>query len=400
MAPESAPGATSERTPAQALSESFDFTPRTRLVFGPGRIGDLGRLVREFGGARVLVVSDPGIVAAGHTGRGLEVLRSSGLETFLFDEVIENPTDETVDAGLEAARRFKPDFLVGLGGGSSMDCAKGVNFVYSNGGRIHDYHGTARAPKPFLPMIAVPTTAGTGSETQSFALISDAKTRVKMACGDPGIACRVALLDPELTLTQPHEVAAITGIDAVSHAVESFVSTRATALSRMFSRAAWQLLARNFEGVFSRPDDIGLRGGMLLGAALAGLAIENSMLGAAHATANPMTARFGVAHGRAIGIMLPHVVRLNAGAVDPLYAELLAELPEIGLVPGAAAETLAELVTGMLRTARLPTTLAEVGIERDAVATLAEDATRQWTGRFNPVALDQSGFAGLYECAL
>jgi alcohol dehydrogenase len=400
MHPKAAQSAPAGPSGVDAVTTPFDFTPRTRIVYGPGRIEDLGRLAREYGASRVLVVSDPGIVAAGHAGRGLEVLRASGLEAELFDGVMENPTTGTVDAGLEVARRFQPDFLVGLGGGSSMDCAKGVNLLLTNGGRMQDYHGTGRVTRPCLPMIAVPTTAGTGSETQSFALISDAETHVKKACGDPGIACRVALLDPELTLTQPPEVAAITGIDAVSHAVESYVSTRSTEISRMFSRAAWRLLARNFEGVFSRPDDLEVRGGMLLGAAFSGLGIENSMLGATHATANPMTARFGVAHGRAIGIMLPHVVRLNGAAVDGLYAELLADVPDAAFAPGVAAEALAEMLTGMLRTAGLPRTLAEVGIGREMLPEMARDATDQWTGRFNPVALDQSGYMGLYECAL
>jgi alcohol dehydrogenase len=400
MLPKIAHNPPPEQPSSDSVSTPFDYTPRTRIVFGPGRIADLGRLVAEYGGKRVLLVSDPGIVAAGHTGRGLDILRAAGLDASLFDGVTENPTTETVDAGLEAARRYQPDFLVGLGGGSSMDCAKGISLLLTNGGRMEDYRGTGQAKRPCLPLIAVPTTAGTGSETQSFALISDARTRVKMACGDPGIACRVALLDPELTLTQPHEVAAITGIDAVSHAVESYVSTRSSQISRMFSRAAWRLLARNFGRIFSQPRDLEARGGMLLGAALAGLGIENSMLGATHATANPMTAQFGIAHGRAIGIMLPHVVRRNRTAVDSLYAELLAEIPDADVAPGSASDALAGLLTGMLRTARLPVSLTDVGIGPESIPSMAQDATQQWTGRFNPVPLDQSGFQDLYECAL
>jgi alcohol dehydrogenase len=174
----------------------------------------------------VLVVSDPGVVQAGHFVSGAAPLRATGLEVAAFHDLAENPTTDMVDAGVRVARDFRPDLLVGLGGGSSLDCCKGINFVYSCGGSMHDYHGVGKATGELLPMIAVPTTAGTGSEAQSFALISDAQTHVKMACGDPRAACRIALLDPQLTLTQPPRVTALTGIDALSHAIESYVTTR------------------------------------------------------------------------------------------------------------------------------------------------------------------------------
>ena len=173
-----------------------------------------------------------------------------------------------------------------------------------------------------LPMVAVPTTAGTGSEAQSFALISDAETHVKMACGDKKAACRVAILDPRLTLTQPPRVTALTGIDAIAHAVETYVSTKRSQISQAFSREAWQFLVRHFEQVLERPADLEARGSMQIGACLAGLAIEHSMLGAAHGLANPLTAHFGLAHGQAVGVMLPHVIRFNAEVVSREYDDL------------------------------------------------------------------------------
>ncbi len=300
----------------------FDFQPRTRIVFGPDKVDALGELAAELGARRILVVSDPGIQAAGHDDRGLTALRSAGLEAQLWDHVVENPSTANVDSGLAFARDYQPDLLVGLGGGSSMDCAKGINFVYTNGGRMQDYVGYGKAARPMLPMIAVPTTAGTGSETQSFALISDADTHVKMACGDKQAAFRVALLDPKLTLTQPPGVTALTGIDALSHAVETFVTTRRNAVSLTFSREAWRLLSANLLQVLRQPADLEARAAMQLGASLAGLAIENSMLGAAHALANPLTQHFGVVHGQAVAVMLPHVMRYNSQVVEGLYGEL------------------------------------------------------------------------------
>ncbi|MFM7291129.1 MAG: iron-containing alcohol dehydrogenase, partial [Planctomycetia bacterium] len=296
------------------LSRAFEFRAATRLVAGRGTIRRLGTLARELGATRALVASDPGVVRAGHTAAGLEALAEAGIATAVFDRFGENPTTAQVEAGTALARQFGPDLIVGLGGGSSMDCAKGINFLVSCGGRMHDYHGRGKATGPLLPSIAVPTTAGTGSETQSFALITDEATGMKMACGDPRAAFRVAILDVDLTLTQPPRVAALTGIDALSHAVESHVSRAATPASQVFSRQAWRLLAAQLPRVFAAGGDLAAREAVQLGAAWAGLAIENSMLGAAHALANPLTAAHGIIHGQAVGLMLPHVVRFNAAS--------------------------------------------------------------------------------------
>src|SRR5205814_3377280 len=221
-----------------------------------------------------------------------------------------------------AARPFKADLIVGLGGGSTMDTAKGVNFLLSNVGSMADYHGTSKAQNPMLPMIAVPTTAGTGSEAQSYALISDPQTHVKMACGDPKALPRLAILDPGLTATQPPKVAAATGIDAIAHAVETAGCTKRNATSRNLSTQSWQLLESSYEQAITNPHDDEARAKMLLGAHLAGCAIENSMLGAAHATANPLTSEFNITHGLAVGLMLPHVIRFNANNGKNPYSDL------------------------------------------------------------------------------
>src|SRR5258707_2103731 len=197
-----------------------------------------------------------------------------------------------------------------------------------------------------LPSIGVPTTAGTGSEAQSYALISDEETHAKMACGDPKAAFRIAILDPSLTLTQPREVTAVAGYDAISHAVESFVTARRSEISDLFARDAWHRLDRYYERVLRIPHDIRARGAMLLGAHEAGIAIEQSMLGAAHACANPLTARYGTTHGVAIAVMLPHVVRWNADHVGSRYAELL---PIDPADPIAAAAQLAKRLADLRR---------------------------------------------------
>ena len=209
-----------------AAMDVFDLHPQTRFVIGDDRIDTLGELAAELGAERTLVVSDPGIIAAGHTDRGCAALDKSGIDHRIFSDIQENPTTVHVDHGVEVAKSYGPDLIIGLGGGSSMDCAKGINFLYSGGGRMQDYWGIGKATKPMLPMIAVPTTAGTGSEAQSFALISDPQTHAKMACGDKKAAFRIAVLDPKLTLTQPPQVTAVTGLDAIAHAVETFVCNK------------------------------------------------------------------------------------------------------------------------------------------------------------------------------
>jgi len=250
-----------------------------------------------------------------------------------------------------------------------------------------------------LPMVAVPTTAGTGSEAQSYALIADSRTNMKMACGDPKASCRVALLDPELTLSMPAAVTAATGVDALSHAVESYVCTRRNTISILFAEQAFQLLERGLPQVLAAPRDLAARSEMLLGAHLAGAAIENSMLGGTHALANPLSANCGLTHGVAIGVMLPHVVRHNAQSVNGLYGRLanLAGLCDAG--DARAGERLADHLRQLVALSALPVRLSDCGVDRKLFAVMAREATQQWTGTFNPRPLSEADFHTLYERA-
>lgn len=382
---------------------AFDYDPRTRVVFGAGVIDRLGEFARKLNGQRVLLVSDQGLREAGHEAHGVQSLRDEGLDVVIYDDVLPNPTTENVERGADFARQREIDLIVGLGGGSSIDCAKGINFLLTNGGRMEDYWGIGKATQPMLPLIAVPTTAGTGSEAQSFAVIAHPETHIKMACGDRKAAARVALLDPELTVTMPPAVTCATGIDAVSHAVETYVTTRRNPVSQLFSRQAWSLLAGAFPRVVVNPEDVPARGAMLLGAHLAGAAIENSMLGATHASANPLTAHYGVTHGVAIGIMLPHVVRFNGlDGVDvrSLYGHFAEDLNLCAADDPDAPRRLADLLREMTRRTGMPTTLSDCGVEDGLIPTMAREAAEQWTGKFNPRPVEASQFEELYRCAL
>jgi alcohol dehydrogenase len=375
----------------------FDFQLRTRVVFGEGTLSRLGQLARELAFTRTLVVADRGIAATGQVDRVATILDAAGIVPSFFHDFEANPDTRMIEAGRARGAAGAIDSLLALGGGSSLDCAKGINFVLTNGGTMLDYRGFGKASRPMLPSIGVPTTAGTGSEAQSYAIISDPDTHAKMACGDPKAAFRVVVLDPSLTVSQPRSVTAIAGYDAISHAVESYVTTRRNAISDLFARDGWRLLDNHYERVLARPDDLAARSAMLVGAHQAGIAIEQSMLGGTHACANPLTAHHGAAHGVAIAVMLPHVVRWNAGQVGDRYSELLrASGRDDGSPPG---DRLGARLEELARLGGLPATLRELGVDRNSLPALAAEAAREWTGTFNPRPFDQAAALDLYERA-
>ena len=294
-----------------------------------------------------------------------------------------------------------------------MDCAKGANFVLTNGGRMEDYWGFGKATKPMLPSIGVPCTAGTGSEAQSFAVISREDDHRKMACGDPKARFLATLLDPELARTAPPQVMAASGLDAFSHAMESFVATAANPYSRMFASEGFRRLLRGFEVVAeaqrgslpaapNSKTDVEINdlwGDMLLGAHLAGAAIEASMLGAAHGLANPLTARYDITHGVAVAVMLDHVVRYNGETGDTGYLGLVRLLDgsEAGNRP--ASTRLADSWTGLRRRVGVAGRLRDLGVREADLEVLASQASRQWTAQFNPRAVTASDMLNLYQAA-
>lgn len=357
----------------------------------------LSEFIAELGSSRPMIVTDNGIRMAGHLHRVLSILEAAGMSATVFDAVKENPTNACMVACKEIAEEREIDLLIGLGGGSSMDTAKGCNFLLTNGGQMNDYHGYGKAKNPFLPFVAIPTTSGTGSECQSYALVSDDETHVKMACGDSKASAKVALLDPDLTRSMPLRVAQLTGLDALAHALETAVCLSRNPVSNIHSMESFRLIASAIESVVdAKPDDVD-RANMQLGAALAGLAIENSMLGAAHAMANPLTARFDVTHGHAVALLLPHVVRFNRA--DPAINEIYDKYE--ALVPGdSRGERKMELwLERIIAKAGLPA-LVDLGVKASDVESLSEAAEQQWTGRFNPRPVSKKDFEEIYQSAL
>ena len=380
----------------------FDAKFRTRLIFGENGVEQIGALAAELTSRKkILLVTDPGLVAAGHACKVNQLLQDAGCDVVLFDKVKENPTTLQVADCVEAAQSSQADLLVALGGGSSLDTAKGCNFILTNGKTMRDYQGYGKADKPLLPLIAIPTTAGTGSECQSYALIADENTHEKMACGDPKAAARISILDPVLTLTQPAAVTIAAGIDTLTHALETAVTKKRNPLSGLFSRESFRLVVNAFEQVLTNPNDLSARAQMQLAAAYGGLAIENSMLGGAHAAANPLTARYDLTHGLAVGLMIPAVIRYNSR--DPQTAGLYADLARFaGLVQqdDSAEQTVEKLLDRLdqlLRAAQLPESLNRFHVEPEDLQELSDQAARQWTGNFNPRPLNRDDFDALYQ---
>ena len=373
---------------ANSSDQEFYFQPSIQVCFGAGQLEMVGQRVREKGLKTVLLVTDPGIREAGHLDVALQALAKAEIEVHIFDQVIENPTTREVENGLQKAKSIQGlEMIIALGGGSAMDCAKGINFLYSNGGEMEDYWGYGKAEKPFLPSIGIPTTAGTGSEAQSFALISRLSDHRKMACGDVKARFDDVLLDSSLLDTAPKAVIAASAMDAVSHAIESAVCLRRNPVSLMFSREAWRLLDHYFDTIFSQPS-LSDWGNILVAAHMGGAAIENSMLGAAHALANPLTAKYGITHGVAVGNLLPHVVRLNrqVAEANDIYHQL-------------KGDHLEERIGEMLAVAGISARLQELGVIEADIPELSENAATQWTGTFNPVSLNLNIISELYRSA-
>lgn len=371
-----------------------------KIIFGVGAINRAGEAAKELG-SNVLLVTDSGLSSVGHPQKLKDILEGSKLNVTLFDKSIENPTESSVHECAQVAKEAEIDLIVGLGGGSSMDTAKGCNFILSNGGKMSDYWGIGKASKPMLPLVAIPTTAGTGSECQSFALISQDQTHKKMACGDKKALPQVTILDPELTLSLPNSVTACTGVDALAHALESLVTTKRNPSSIRHAQLAFELIQGNLAVVFKDPKNLESRGKVLLGASHAGAAIERSMLGAVHSMANPLTSSRKVVHGIAVGMVLPKVMKFNAAHVETnsIYAELArnSNLVKADSSDSEATQSLIDRICKILELANIPSSLEEQGFVHTDIDSLAQAASEQWTANFNPRPVNADDFKNLYS---
>ena len=381
----------------------FTFNTSPSIRFGTGIIAQLGDIVRAEIGTRILLVTDPGMVATGIVDRVSDVLQATGVEITLFAEVEADPPEAVIEAAAASARAASVEGVVGLGGGSSLDVAKLAALLAVGQESLADVYGVGNARGPKLPLILVPTTSGTGSEVTPISIVTTGKSE-KMGVVSPVILPEIAVLDPELTLGLPTHVTAATGIDAMVHAIEAYASASPNnnPVSRTLAKEALRLMGGALERAVTTPDDIDARTDMLLGSMLAGQAFANSPVAAVHALAYPIGGHFKVPHGLSNALVLPHVLRFNAVTAPEPYAEIAAfAFPALeGLTSQAAASAFIGAMQDLSQACGLQQHLREVGIGQDDLPLLARDAMNQTRLLVNnPRALSEQDALAIYEAA-
>lgn len=360
--------------------QAFKFETVARVVFGEGAINTLGEIATRSLGDRVMLVTDSGLLAAGVVDAALDSLKDAGIEVLVFSDVVADPPEHVIEAAATAGRAFGADAVVGLGGGSSLDVAKLAALLIPDREKLADIYGIGNATGPRLPLLLVPTTAGTGSEVTPISIITTGGSE-KKGVVSPVILPDIALLDPVLTYGLPAHVTAATGIDAMVHAIEAFASASPNnnPVSRALACEALRLLGGAIERAVSDGADRAARADMLLGAMLAGQAFANSPVAAVHALAYPLGGHFHVPHGLSNALMLPHVLRFNAETANAAYADIapvaFPELVELG--SQARAHAFAEKLGALSVRCGLQQRLRDVGVPKDFLPTLAEDAMKQ-----------------------
>jgi len=383
------------------MMNPFSFNTTRSLRMGAGLAGELGQITRPICGDRVLLVTDPGMMATGLVQQATDCLRAAGVEVTLFDQVQADPPEEIV---LQAAQQaLGKTGVIGFGGGSSLDVAKLAALLAASNQPLAEAYGIGNAQGPRLPLVLVPTTAGTGSEVTPISIVTTGASE-KMGVVSPLLLPDMALLDPELTLGLPAHVTAATGIDAMVHAIEAYASVNANnnPISRALAVEALGLMGRMLLRAVQKPDDLEARTGMLLGSMLAGQAFANSPVAAVHALAYPIGGHYKVPHGLSNALVLPHVLRFNAQVAPQAYAALLPHVfPDLPAMSVAeAALQFAESMADLSRACGLEQGLRDMGIAREALPILARDAMNQTRLLVNnPRPVDEAAALKIYEAA-
>jgi alcohol dehydrogenase class IV len=375
-----------------AARTTWDFYSAGRVHFGSGAVRHLGRLAGRFPSARVLIVTDPVLAAAGHVDRVRQPLAASGRVVEVFDGGEPEPSLSAASAALSAARAFRPDAVLGLGGGSNIDLAKITAVAMTHGGEFTDYFGFDKVPGPTSPVIAVPTTSGTGSEVSHAAVLTDPAERMKFSILSPFLRPSLAVVDPELTHSCPPKVTADSGIDALTHAIEGFTAIdhgRLDAprdedcpyggknpLADCFAERAIALIGRHLRTAVREPGNAEAREGMALAATLAGLAFSNSAVAVVHALEYPVGGAVHVSHGAGNGLLLPYVMRFNLPERQREFARIADLLGEdiIGLFPEEAAEKAVAAVEQLRSDVGIPQRLRDIGVTEDQLPGFAQKA--------------------------
>jgi alcohol dehydrogenase len=382
-------------TPVYNISIGFN------ARFGVGSIQDIGKTSQRAGIKKALVVCDPMMVKIGYAGKITELLSKSGIDSVIFDQCVENPKASDVTEGAKVFNNQGCDGIVAVGGGSPIDQAKGIRVLAKYGGVAQDFNamGGSRVKEmkaDMPPMIAVPTTSGTGSEATRAAVITDSEKNVKFVLASPYLLPTQVILDPELTVSMPPKVTAATGMDALVHSLEAYVTAAANPISDSFGRTSFMLIGKSLKKAVDKGDDLEARSDMSMASLLAGLAFGIAGLGAVHSLAHPLGGRHHIAHGLANSIMLPHVMRYNAKTSEARYVEAIKLMGKDVRTGEEAALAMTQFAASL----GLPTRLTEIGIKEDDLLQLSKDAAADGSHFRNPVPCTQETLLEMYKQAL
>jgi alcohol dehydrogenase len=358
--------------------KTFTITQPTRIIFGVGAVAGLADLVKEEGGTKPFLVVDPGLTKAGLLEKITAPLKKAEMDFEVYDKIDPEPGLKLADTGCKLAAKAGCDCVIGVGGGSAMDVAKAVSILLTNGGKAEDYLGVGKIGKPGVPKIMVPTTAGTGAEVTFTAVFINEKTNSKGGMNGAPLYPNVALLDPELTVSVPPQVTASTGIDAFTHAIEGYVSTKAHPISDMYALEAIEMISRNLPRAYANGDDLEARSEMLMGSLLAGKALATAGVGLVHAMAYPLGGMFGISHGLANAVLLPYVIEYNLIGNPGKYAAVAEVMgyDTSGMSGREAAAVVVEAIFNQNNDVGIPMNLADLDIPIERVPEMADIALK------------------------
>ncbi len=377
-------------------NENFTVRPLPTIVFNRGAAKDLNNHIQALGKTTALIVTDKNLVASGVLDPILEALRAANLSVEVFDGVEPNPTDLNVELGAEMLKELGDAVIVPIGGGSPMDCGKAIALLASNPGTVEEMQSSQPTPAA-APVIAIPTTAGTGSETNGACVITNTRLGRKTYVVHPSIVPVCSVLDPDLTVGLPTYPTATCGFDVLTHAVEAFISVGANAYSDTIAVEAMHKVAENLRKVVADGQDIEARSQMLLGSAMAAQAFNVTGLGSAHGTGHAISARLNAAHGQTLATMMPHVMEYNMSVREAKYAEVARILAPSGPATGAGA---IDAVIQLSSDIGIDRSITDLGGGSDLLSVLVEDAMADPVNRTNPRPVDQAGFEAMYSSAL
>ncbi|KWX01158.1 alcohol dehydrogenase [Carbonactinospora thermoautotrophica] len=372
------------------------------IVFGPGSLSEAGYAARRLGARRVFVVTDPGIIEAGWVSELLRYLSDAGLPFTVWHGVTPNPKDHEIAAGYEVYRDSASDVIIGIGGGSVMDAAKAIAVLSTNGGQILDYEGVDKVTRAIPPLLMIPSTSGTGADVSQFCVITDTARKIKATLIGRALVPDISITDPRLLVTMPEWLAATTGLDALTHGIEAYVSRAASALTDVHALTAVRLVSDHLVRTIDRPRDENARIGMAQASLGAGLAFTNAILGATHAMSHQVGGALDLPHGVINGILLPHVIRFNAAANAERYVPIARALgvDVTRLSPEESAYAVADAVRRLADEVGVPRGLADLGVTVDDIPTLAANTLRDVCLSTNPRDASVEEVAALFRAAL